>query len=83
MAARPQDRLRDYKAVIERGLSTFTEVGRALAEIRDSRLYLLRSDCRRGPCPDRAGAEAREDQNRPSVPAPPGHIARRLPSRRA
>jgi hypothetical protein len=43
MAARPQDRLRDYKAVIERGLSTFTEVGRALAEIRDSRLYLLRS----------------------------------------
>jgi hypothetical protein len=53
MAARPQNRLRDYKAVIERGLSTFTEVGRALAEIRDSRLYLLRSDCRRGPCPDR------------------------------
>lgn len=43
MAARPPDRLRDYRAVIERGLSTFTEVGHALAEIRDSRLYLLRS----------------------------------------
>ena len=30
-----------------------------------------------------AGAEAREDQVRPPIPAPPGHVGQRLPSRRA
>lgn len=34
-----QDRLHELEAVIERGLGTFVEVGRALAEVRDGRLY--------------------------------------------
>jgi hypothetical protein len=34
------DRLPDLEAVIERGLSTFLDVGRALVEIRDGRLYI-------------------------------------------
>jgi len=33
------ERLRDLEKIIERGLSTFIEVGNALLEIRDSRLY--------------------------------------------
>jgi hypothetical protein len=33
------DRLPDLEAVIERGRATFMEVGRALSEIRDGRLY--------------------------------------------
>lgn len=33
------DRLAECEAVIERGLDSFVEVGRALIEIRDSRLY--------------------------------------------
>ncbi len=32
-------RLRELETVVERGQQTFVEVGRALAEIRDSRLY--------------------------------------------
>lgn len=32
-------RLSELEAVVERGLATFVEVGRALMEIRDSRLY--------------------------------------------
>ena len=36
---RPAERLRQLEGVIERGLETFIEVGRALLEIRDSRLY--------------------------------------------
>ena len=35
----PIERLAPLEAVIERGLSTFLEVGRALQEIRDLRLY--------------------------------------------
>lgn len=33
------DRLRDCESVIEHGMQTFVEVGTALAEIRDDRLY--------------------------------------------
>lgn len=36
----PRERLRECEAVIERGMSSFIEVGDALAEIRDSGLYL-------------------------------------------
>lgn len=36
----PRERLRECEAVIERGMSSFIEVGNALAEIRDSGLYL-------------------------------------------
>mgnify|MGYP001611414448 FL=1 len=39
-AAVTEGRLSVLEAVVERGLSTFVEVGTALAEIRDSRLYL-------------------------------------------
>lgn len=35
-----RSRLEQLESVIERGLATFVEVGEALAEIRDSRLYL-------------------------------------------
>src|SRR5687768_13205628 len=35
-------RLKDCEDVIERGLNTFYEVGTALAEIRDSRLYRIK-----------------------------------------
>lgn len=34
-----QTRLEELEATIERGLTTFVEVGLALLEIRDSRLY--------------------------------------------
>jgi hypothetical protein len=34
-----RDRLADLEAIVERGLQTFVEVGLALAEIRDARLY--------------------------------------------
>lgn len=37
-AARP-DRLAELEAVIERGMATFVEVGAALMEVRDGRLY--------------------------------------------
>lgn len=36
---RPQVRLAELEGVIERGMATFVEVGSALAEIRESRLY--------------------------------------------
>jgi hypothetical protein len=35
-----RDRLAELEAVIERGLATFTEVGEALLELRDRRIYL-------------------------------------------
>ena len=38
--ARAADRLKELESVIERGLSTFVEVGRALAVIRQERLFL-------------------------------------------
>lgn len=34
-----RDRLHQYETVIEHGLTTFVEVGEALAAIRDARLY--------------------------------------------
>jgi len=128
MAARPPDRLRDYRAVIERGLSRsprsamrwprsatagctycapsrWGALPRAAGATRGrmERVELAeggpadvsdvvpgghrrvawrtprspglddrcaRADCRRGSRPDRAGAEAREDQVCPPVPAP-------------
>ncbi len=39
LAAAELNRLDQLETVIERGLSTFVDVGRALAEVRDSRLY--------------------------------------------
>jgi hypothetical protein len=38
-AERRTDRLRELEEVVERGLATFVEVGRALQEIRDAQLY--------------------------------------------
>lgn len=35
----PEPRLAELEAIVEKGLTTFIEVGNALAEIRDSRLY--------------------------------------------
>jgi hypothetical protein len=39
LTAPERQRLAELEAVIERGLDTFAEVGRALLEIRDARLY--------------------------------------------
>lgn len=39
LAVSDRGRLAELEAVVERGLSTFVEVGEALMEIRDSRLY--------------------------------------------
>jgi VRR-NUC domain len=39
LALRERERLGELEAVIERGVQTFVEVGEALMEIRDSRLY--------------------------------------------
>lgn len=36
------ERLTDLETTIERGLKTFVEVGQALMEIRDGRLYRAR-----------------------------------------
>ncbi len=48
-------RLADCEAVIERGLNTFVDVGNALAEIRDSRLYRLSHGTFEEYCRDRWG----------------------------
>lgn len=39
MTRQEEARLRDAEATIEKGMRTFTEVGKALADIRDHRLY--------------------------------------------
>lgn len=39
VSSREDDRLAELEAVIERGMGTFLEVGRALIEVRDARLY--------------------------------------------
>lgn len=39
LTAREAARLAELEAAIERGMGTFVEVGRALAEVRDARLY--------------------------------------------
>lgn len=49
------ERLTELETVIERGLQTFVEVGNALMEIRDSRLYLAEHDTFEGYCRDRWG----------------------------
>lgn len=46
-------RLTELETVIERGLQTFVEVGNALMEIRDNRLYLAEHDTFEGYCRDR------------------------------
>lgn len=46
-------RLADLEGVIERGLSTFVEVGEALLEIRDARLYRLTHGTWEAYCEDR------------------------------
>lgn len=48
-------RLAHLEGVIERGLTTFVEVGRALAEIRDSKLYLDQSPTFEAYCKSRWG----------------------------
>ena len=47
--------LQKHEAVIERGLNTFVEVGQALLEIRDSRLYRLEYSTFEDYCRDRWG----------------------------
>jgi hypothetical protein len=56
-------RLVELEAVVERGLQTFVEVGRALAEIRDERLYRATHRRFEDYCPDRwsfGGGRARQ-----------------------
>lgn len=48
-------RLAQLEGIIERGLQTFVEVGHALAEIRDSRLYLEHSPTFEAYCKSRWG----------------------------
>jgi len=48
-------RLRELEAVIERGMETFVEVGNAIREIRDSRLYRERYSSFEDYCRDRWG----------------------------
>lgn len=48
-------RLADLEGVIERGLSTFVEVGEALLEIRDARLYRLTHGTFEAYCQERWG----------------------------
>lgn len=50
-----RERLRECEAVIERGMASFIEVGNALAEIRDSRLYLDTNATFEDYCRDRWG----------------------------
>lgn len=52
------DRLESCEAVIERGMKTFMEVGQALAEIRDSRLYREQHETFEDYCADRWGFTA-------------------------
>lgn len=51
----PDDRLLRLEEVIERGMKTFIEVGKALQEIRDSRLYLQGYSTFDAYCRDRWG----------------------------
>jgi len=48
-----KSRLAECEAIIKTGLNTFTEVGNALAEIRDSRLYREHFDTFEAYCRDR------------------------------
>ncbi len=53
LALQERTRLDELEAVIERGLTTFVEVGRALSEVRDSRLYRERFDTFESYCDQR------------------------------
>jgi hypothetical protein len=57
ISAVERSRLVECEAVIKTGLNTFTEVGNALAEIRDSRLYREQFDTFEAYCRDRWGME--------------------------
>lgn len=50
-----QNQLESYEAVIERGLHTFVDVGNALAEIRDGKLYRQTHSTFENYCRDRWG----------------------------
>src|SRR5687767_15929381 len=52
-------RLKDCEDIIERGLNTFYEVGTALAEIRDSRLYRIAYATFEDYCQERWGMSRR------------------------
>ncbi len=54
-----QTRLTELETVIERGLTTFVDVGLALLEIRDSRLYRLSHSTFEGYCQQRWGIARR------------------------
>jgi VRR-NUC domain len=55
LATREWDRLSELETVIERGLETFIEVGQALMEIRDGRLYRAEHGTFEGYCQERWG----------------------------
>ena len=59
LSARETSRLKHCEGVIRRGLETFYEVGLALAEIRDSRLYRLEFETFENYCAARWGMAAR------------------------
>lgn len=79
-----RDRLAELERTIERGLATFIEVGSALAEIRDSRLYRETHDTFDAYCRDRwqmgrhrayqlirsAEVATRVDHGQHDIPAP-------------
>lgn len=53
LTASERGRLAELEAVVERGMTTFVEVGRALTEIRDARLYRATHDTFDRYCKDR------------------------------
>lgn len=59
LSAEEESRLQEHEAVIERGLKTFYEVGTALLDIRDSRLYRQRYGTFETYCQERWGMERR------------------------
>lgn len=82
------DRLAELESVIERGVPTFMEVGRALAEIRDTRLYRETHPTFEAYCRDRWGftdrrarqliAASRQVESGTTVPVENERQARRL-----
>lgn len=59
LAVSEKKRLAELEAVVERGLQTFVEVGAALMEIRDSRLYREHYDTFANYCRERWGVQRR------------------------
>ena len=68
LSATETDRLAELEDVVGRGMRTFVEVGAALCEIRDQRLYRVMHATFEGYCRERWGFTASRARSRRNAP---------------